>query len=200
MAKRWRAGVPRTRGRPDQAARLSDRAGRDRVGARTASASRARRGCSRPRDQGAGSQPAERARARRSSCSHAARGARDAARGDRSACRPTEVRRALDEASPRAAARAELSVTRDSFRLELHTTASGFVAPPREAQRHWLLGRRWRSSPTISSIWTGRRARSFAGSTTCSTGTSATSRQAALTDQEIMEDWQTPLMRRWRVT
>jgi amino acid adenylation domain-containing protein len=85
-------------------------------------------------------------------------------------------------------------VSRDRFRLALRSDA-GFVSTPREAQRNWLLGRALeefagdlehldRLAATLVSGYDHHLDRDLHD----------VSRQA-LTDQQIMEDWQTPLMR-----
>ena len=73
--------------------------------------------------------------------------------------------------------------------LEIHN--DGFIRPPREAQRHWLLNRAMGElvqdlthlDATASSFVSGADAPDLSDRT-----------QTALTDDEIMEDWQIPVM------
>jgi amino acid adenylation domain-containing protein len=91
--------------------------------------------------------------------------------------------------------RPERIAERGRFRLELHTTVPGFVAPPRDAQRNWVLTKAMEEfaddlehldvvSRSFVPGFPHRLARDLQDIT-----------HAALTDQQIMEDWQIPLMR-----
>jgi guanidinoacetate N-methyltransferase len=88
-------------------------------------------------------------------------------------------------------ARAYRAASGDGFRLELHTDPD-FISPPRDVQRRWLLGRAVEEftedlqqlAVTAASLVRGTELRLD------SRGSSG----AGLTEQEIMEDWQVPLM------
>jgi amino acid adenylation domain-containing protein len=90
--------------------------------------------------------------------------------------------------------RTDRVVARERFRLELHTTPE-FVAPPRSAQRNWLLGRAMEEfGDDLEQL--DAAARSFVRGYDHELGSDLRDiSRAALTDEQIMEDWQIPLMR-----
>ncbi|MEP7309042.1 MAG: amino acid adenylation domain-containing protein [Acidobacteriota bacterium] len=105
------------------------------------------------------------------------------------------VHTAPDAGAEAASPRPERSVSRDRFRVELHTATTGFIAPPRETQRNWLLGRAMEEFADdlehLDSV-----APSFVRGFEHQLGKDLRDiSQAVLTDQEIMEDWQTPVMK-----
>ncbi|MEO8257698.1 MAG: amino acid adenylation domain-containing protein [Acidobacteriota bacterium] len=102
---------------------------------------------------------------------------------------------ALGVGAEAASSRPERTVSRDRFRVELHTAASGFIAPPRETQRNWLLGRAMAEfADDLEHL--DAVAPSFVRGFEHQLGQDLRDiSQAVLTDQEIMEDWQTPVMK-----
>ena len=86
-------------------------------------------------------------------------------------------------------------VERPRFRLELRTKASDFVDAPRKAQRNWLLGQAMEEfADDLEFI--DDAAKSFVPGYDHRLGSDLRDvTQSTLTDQEIMEDWQTPLMK-----
>jgi guanidinoacetate N-methyltransferase len=106
---------------------------------------------------------------------------------------PTEVRQALAE--PEARRRPALrTASGDGFRIELQTDPD-FISPPRDVQRRWLLGRVVQEfAEDLQDL--DVNARSFVRGTDLHLGTRPfDSTHASLREQEIMEDWQIPLMR-----
>ena len=79
----------------------------------------------------------------------------------------------------------------EQFEVALHVTGDDFIRPPREAQRSWLLNRAMNEFvddllhlDALSRRFVAGRAQGPIGDRT----------QAVLRDDEIMEDWQTPVM------
>jgi guanidinoacetate N-methyltransferase len=90
--------------------------------------------------------------------------------------------------------RVDRIATRDRFRVELHATVPDLVAAPRLSQRNWLVGKAIeecaddiahldRLAPTLVPGFDHRLDRDLHDVSS-----------AALSDAQIMEDWQTPLM------
>ena len=117
----------------------------------------------------------------------------DAALGEIETLSPEEVRQALTkpEAGPSPARR---TASGDGFRIELQTDPD-FISPPREAQRRWLLGRAVQEFvEDLQDL--DVKASSFVRGTDLRLGPQPRdSTHASLREQEIMEDWQIPLMR-----
>ena len=107
---------------------------------------------------------------------------------------PEQVQLALGEARDAVRSPADRAAIRDRFRLELHATTPGFIAPPREAQRNWLLGKTMEEfADDLEHL--DAVARSLVRGFDHQIGTDVRDiTQARLNDQEIMEDWQIPLM------
>lgn len=83
-----------------------------------------------------------------------------------------------------------------AYALELTLKDDGFIAPPRPAQRNWLLNRFMREAAADLQAL-DRIARRFvpgADPESAGVGPEKDMRLAELGDQEIMEDWQHPLM------
>lgn len=78
-----------------------------------------------------------------------------------------------------------------SYQLSLELADDGFVRPPHESQRHWLLNRFMREADADLQALHERAARFAPGGDRAFPDDMRT---ADLADQEIMEDWQLPLM------
>lgn len=78
------------------------------------------------------------------------------------------------------------------FDLTLEVKDDSFVRPPREAQRHWLLNRFLREGVDDLRAIHALASRFVPGA---ERKPPADMRTAELSDEEIMEDWQLPLMR-----
>jgi amino acid adenylation domain-containing protein len=102
-----------------------------------------------------------------------------------------EVRRAL--AAPEARSTPGVRIASGhGFRIELHT-APGFISPPRDAQRRWFLSRALEEfADDLQHL--DATARSFVRGTDLSAPFPNLT-YTSLTEQEIMEEWQVPLMR-----
>ena len=85
----------------------------------------------------------------------------------------------------------KLKRTRE-FDLTLDVKDDAFVRPPNESQRHWLLNRFLREAADDLRALDGLAARFVPGGDRNLPGDMRT---AELTDDQIMEDWQLPLMR-----
>jgi guanidinoacetate N-methyltransferase len=83
-----------------------------------------------------------------------------------------------------------------AFDLELTLKDEGFIAPPRPGQRNWLLNRFMREAAADLQALDGIARRFVPGAEAESAGIGPEKdmRLADLADQEIMEDWQQPLM------
>lgn len=79
-----------------------------------------------------------------------------------------------------------------SFEFTLDIKDDGFIRPPADGQRHWLLNRFVREAASDLDALDGVASRFVPGG---SRDLPADMRQADLSDQQIMEDWQLPLMR-----
>ncbi len=77
------------------------------------------------------------------------------------------------------------------FEVTLEILDGTFIAPPRPAQRNWLLNRAMNEFAADLVALDGLAADFVAGSDTVPT---ADRSQAELDDQDIMEDWQIPIM------
>jgi len=83
---------------------------------------------------------------------------------------------------------------RDDFRLELFTDNPEFISPPRKTQRDWIIGQAMAEfSDDLEHLHklAGKFAKGGDGSVDFRTDNIT---QAALSDDQIMEDWQTPIM------
>ena len=78
------------------------------------------------------------------------------------------------------------------YELSLQLKRDGFIAPPREAQRHWLLNKAMAEFAHDLDALHEVAGRFVPGAEAVHVAERA---QSALSDDEIMEDWQTPLMR-----
>ena len=116
----------------------------------------------------------------------------DAALGEIEKLSPEGVRQALTK--PEAGSPTRRTASGDGFRIELQTDPD-FISPPREVQRRWLLGRAVQEfAEDLQDL--DVKARSFVCGTDLHLGTQPVDlTQANLREQEIMEDWQIPLMR-----
>ncbi len=80
-----------------------------------------------------------------------------------------------------------------SFEIALQIADQGFIAPPRPAQRNWLINKAM-TEFTHNLVELDRLSRLFVPGTEQQLEIPDRT-QAPLADQEIMEDWQIPLMR-----
>jgi guanidinoacetate N-methyltransferase len=80
-----------------------------------------------------------------------------------------------------------------SFDLSLEVKEEGFIRPPRDAQRNWLLNRFLREAAGDLEALDWLAQRFVAGA---EAHRPQDMRSAELDDEQIMEDWQLPLMRR----
>ena len=78
-----------------------------------------------------------------------------------------------------------------SFQLSIDLVDEEFIAPPREAQRHWLLNRFLREASADLTALDRVASRFVAGERRSPV---EDMRSAELSDAEIMEEWQRPLM------
>ncbi|NNF04943.1 MAG: class I SAM-dependent methyltransferase, partial [Rhodothermales bacterium] len=78
-----------------------------------------------------------------------------------------------------------------SFELAIRVTDDEFIRPPREAQRNWLLNRAL-GELVLDLEHLDRQARRFVAGSEEMIVSDRT--QAVLSDDEIMEDWQIPVM------
>lgn len=108
---------------------------------------------------------------------------------------PAAVRDALDQPRGTGSRTPDRIVDRDRFTVELHTKTEDFAATPRAAQRKWMISQAMEEiaddlafidqvAPTLVKGHDHQLANELKDIT-----------QSSLTDQEIMEDWQTPLMK-----
>jgi guanidinoacetate N-methyltransferase len=106
---------------------------------------------------------------------------------------PEAVTRAL-EGPGEGGRRVERVVDRGRFRLELHTATPTFVAAPRDAQRTWVLARAMEEfADDLEHLDEGAR-RLVRGFDHRLDRDLQDIEHAELGEQQIMEDWQTPLM------
>lgn len=83
-----------------------------------------------------------------------------------------------------------------AYDLELNLKDDNFIAPPRPQQRNWLLNRFMREAAADLQALDGIAQRFVPGQAAHpgAVGPAKDMRRAELDDQEIMEDWQQPLM------
>lgn len=79
-----------------------------------------------------------------------------------------------------------------SYELSLQIGDDAFIRPPRDRQRNWLLNKAVREAAAELDHMNALAARMVAGADQAEGVSDRT--QAALEDDEIMEDWQIPLM------
>ena len=87
-----------------------------------------------------------------------------------------------------------LSIERAAFRLVLEEATSDFIKPPQESQRHWLLSQAMTEfAEDLEHL--DKVSRRFVGGKRVYESGMQDVQQAALEPSQIMENWQTPVMR-----
>jgi guanidinoacetate N-methyltransferase len=108
---------------------------------------------------------------------------------------PAAVRAALDQTRDPRPGTPDRIVDRDRFRVELHTKSEDFAATPRAAQRKWMISQAMEEIADDLAFIDQVASTLVKGHDHQLADDLKDITQSSLTDQEIMEDWQTPLMK-----